>query len=653
MNSLFLPHGAADGYKYGHPAQYPDGTQIVVSNLTPRSTRRGNSTHVVLVGTQYFVKRELIERWNTEFFQKPKGEVIAQFTRYINSYFGPDNKVGFHHMAALHDLGYLPIKIYALPEGTVYPLRVPCVVIFNTHHDFYWLTNYLETIFSTNIWGICTSATTAKIYKDLLTNYAMATVGDASFVIYQAHDFSFRGMFGAEAAVMSSFGHISVGFVGSDTFPVLKFAEDWYGANVDTELVACSVPATEHSVMCAGAAVAAHNVTQEPENQDEKLKKLVAGFAEESPKLAAMAMSVISGETKLADGRYSSEQTDNQPVVYNFFTVADGKIDSLGEERVREGGTYWYRSNPVHKENVQVTQAASQEALTLGELETVRRLINVVYPKGIVSVVLDTWDFWKVLDPNGGTLAQLKPDIMARDGKLVVRPDTGDPIKIVCGEAKPVICLNGDTLAEVIEQGYSYVWCRGNYYYLEAAAEANGHPFPVPRLLAEHEVTPKLKGAMQCLAETFGTTLSPKAYKLLDSHVGLIYGDSITIQRAAEILNQLWILGFASTNIVFGIGSYTYAYVTRDTDGYAVKATWVQVNDEPYEIFKDPATGDGTKKSATGLVAVYKDEKGEFYYKDHATWEELENCELKLIFENGKLVKETTLQEIRAEIAKY
>lgn len=559
MNSLFLPQGAADGYKYGHPAQYPDGTQIVVSNLTPRSTRRGNSTHVVLVGTQYFIKRELIERWNTEFFQKPKGEVIAQFTRYINSYFGPDNKVGFHHMAALHDLGYLPIKIYALPEGTVYPLRVPCVVIFNTHHDFYWLTNYLETIFSTNIWGICTSATTAKIYKDLLTNYAMATVGDASFVIYQAHDFSFRGMFGAEAAVMSSFGHISVGFVGSDTFPVLKFAEDWYGANVDTELVACSVPATEHSVMCAGAAVAAHATAQ----------------------------------------------------------------------------------------------VASQEALTIGELETVRRLINVVYPKGIVSVVLDTWDFWKVLDPNGGTLAQLKPDIMARDGKLVVRPDTGDPIKIVCGEAKPVMCLNKDTLVEVLAQGYSYVWCRGNYYELDAAAELNGDPSPFPRLLAEHEVTPKIKGAMQCLAETFGTTPSPKGYKLLDSHVGLIYGDSITIQRAAEILNQLWILGFASTNIVFGIGSYTYAYVTRDTDGYAVKATWVQVNDEPYEIFKDPKTGDGTKKSATGLVAVYKDEKGEFYYKDHATWEELENCELKLIFENGKLVKETTLQEIRAEIAKY
>lgn len=559
MNSLFLPQGAADGYKFGHPVQYPDGTQIVVSNLTPRSTRRGNSTHVVLVGTQYFAKRELIERWNTEFFQKPKGEVIAQFTRYINSYFGPDNKVGFHHMAALHDLGYLPIKIYALPEGTVYPLRVPCVVIFNTHHDFYWLTNYLETIFSTNIWGICTSATTAKIYKDLLTNYAMATVGDASFVIYQAHDFSFRGMFGAEAAVMSSFGHISVGFVGSDTFPVLKFAEDWYGANVDTELVACSVPATEHSVMCAGAAVAAHATAQ----------------------------------------------------------------------------------------------VASQEALTIGELETVRRLINVVYPKGIVSVVLDTWDFWKVLDPNGGTLAQLKPDIMARDGKLVVRPDTGDPIKIVCGEAKPVMCLNKDTLVEVLAQGYSYVWCRGNYYELDAAAELNGDPSPFPRLLAEHEVTPKIKGAMQCLAETFGTTPSPKGYKLLDSHVGLIYGDSITIQRAAEILNQLWILGFASTNIVFGIGSYTYAYVTRDTDGYAVKATWVQVNDEPYEIFKDPKTGDGTKKSATGLVAVYKDEKGEFYYKDHATWEELENCELKLIFENGKLVKETTLQEIRAEIAKY
>lgn len=536
MNSLFLPHGAADGYKFGHPIQYPDGTEIVVSNLTSRSTRR-NTSHVVLIGNQYFVKRELIERWNTEFFQKPKAEVVGQFTRYINSYFGPGNNVGFHHIAALHDLGYLPIKIYALPEGTVYPLRVPCLVIYNTHPDFYWLTNFLETILSTNIWGMCTSATTAKIYKDLLTYYAMKTVGNVSFVPYQAHDFSFRGMFGAEAAIMSSFSHICC-FVGSDTFPVLKFAEDWYGADCDKELIACSVPATEHSVMCAG----------------------------------------------------------------------------------------------------------KQE----GELETFRRLIEDVYPSGIVSIVSDTWDFWHVLNPANGLLVQLKEKIMARNGKVVIRPDTGDPVKIVCGEAKPLKKVTVEAIREAYTQGYKQVCSDGKYFTITMGGMGLGLS-EIPK----NEVTPETKGAIQCLAETFGTVNTEKGYKLLDEHVGLIYGDSITVQRAEQICEGLEALGFASTNIVFGIGSYTYAYVTRDTDGYAVKATWVRVKGEDREIFKDPKTGDGTKKSATGLVAVYKDEKGEFYYKDRATWEELENCELKLVFENGKLVKEYTLQEIRDEIAKY
>lgn len=638
MKSLFLPHGAADGYKFGHPVQYPDETEIVVSNLTSRSTRR-HTSHVVFIGNQYFVKRELIERWDTEFFQKPKEEVIGQFTRYINSYFGPGNTVGFHHVAALHDLGYLPIKIYALPEGTVYPLRVPCLVIFNTHPDFYWLTNFLETILSTNIWGMCTSATTAKIYKDLLTDYAMRTVGDASFVPFQAHDFSFRGMFGAEAALMSGFGHIT-SFVGSDTFPVLKFAEDWYGADCDNELIACSVPATEHSVMCAGTAAFG---SSEPRPQA-TVQEIIAGLSRSAPKLAELAMKIVNKEEVVADGQITSATTDNAHERYNdYFNVVDGEIASVGQETPHEGGIYWYKPSETPKPEV------NKETLTLGELKTVKRLINEVYPKGIVSVVLDTWDFWGVLDPNNGTLVQLKADIMARDGKLVVRPDTGDPVKIVCGSARPVREATVDVLRESLKLGYKQIRTKDKYYTIVTGGSMGIGLSEIPA----NEVTPEMKGAIVCLAEIFGTTLTPKDYKLLDSHIGLIYGDSITIQRAGEICEGLEILGFASINIVFGIGSYTYAYVTRDTDGYAVKATWVQIKGEAREIFKDPKTGDGTKKSATGLVAVYKDANGEFYYKDHATWEELENCELKLVFENGKLVKEYTLQEIRDEIKKY
>ena len=481
------PATAIDGYKVDHRRQYPNNTEIVFSNLTARTTRREYTDHMVFFGLQYFIKSFLIKSWNEDFFQQPKEEVIRRFSRRINNYLGP-NQVGTQHISDLHDLGYLPIKIMALPEGTVYPLRVPCLVIFNTDERFFWLTNYLETILSANVWGMCTSATTAHQYKKILTAYALETDGNTEFVNWQGHDFSFRGMFGAEAAAMSGAAHL-LSFTGTDTIPAIDFLEDYYGANSDLELVGGSVAATEHSVMCAGG-----------------------------------------------------------------------------------------------MEN---------------ELETFRRLIQDVYPTGIVSIVSDSWDFWQVMTD---FTVKLKAQILAREGKVVFRPDTGCPVKMICGDP-----------------------------------EAQPHS-------AEY------KGAIECLWDVFGGTTTQQGYKLLDSHVGLIYGDSITIERAEAICAGLKVKGFASTNVVFGIGSYTYQYVTRDTDGYAVKATFAKVAGEQREIFKAPKTGDGTKNSAKGLVAVYKNTQGEFYLKDQVSWNEVNHCELIPVFENGTLLNEVTLAEIRKRL---
>lgn len=131
----------------------------------------------------------------------------------------------------------------------------------------------------------------------------------------------------------------------------------------------------------------------------------------------------------------------------------------------------------------------------------------------------------------------------------------------------------------------------------------------------------------------------------------MIYGDSITIERARAICEGLKAKGFASTNVVFGIGSYTYQFVTRDTDGFAVKATFAKIAGEDREIFKAPKTGDGTKNSAKGLVAVFKDENGEFYLKDQASWDEVNNCEFIEVFQDGKLLNDASLAEIRARLA--
>ena len=482
------PVTAIDGYKVDHRRQYPDNTQVIFSNLTARKSRRGYTDQIVFFGLQYFIKHFLIDSWNRDFFQQPKDQVIRQFSRRINNYLGPNN-VGTQHIEELHDLGYLPIKIMALPEGSVYPLKVPCLILYNTDERFFWLTNYLETILSANVWGMCTSATTALQYRKIFETYALETDGDIAFVDWQGHDFSFRGMYGAEAAVMSGAAHL-LSFMGTDTIPAIDFLEQYYRADSDNELVGGSVAATEHSVMCAGG-----------------------------------------------------------------------------------------------MEN---------------ELETFRRLIEDIYPTGIVSIVSDSWDFWQVMTEF--TLA-LKDRILARDGKVVFRPDTGCPVKIICGDPQAPIG------------------------------------------------SPEYKGAIECLWDVFGGSTTAKGYKALNSHVGLIYGDSITIERAEAICAGLKAKGFASTNIVFGIGSFTYQHVTRDTDGYAVKATFAKVDGKDREIFKDPKTDDGTKKSAKGLVAVFKDEQGQFYLKDQASWQDVNNCEFVPVFADGELLTEYSLADIRARLA--
>jgi nicotinamide phosphoribosyltransferase len=148
------------------------------------------------------------------------------------------------------------------------------------------------------------------------------------------------------------------------------------------------------------------------------------------------------------------------------------------------------------------------------------------------------------------------------------------------------------------------------------------------------------------LWETFGGTINTKGYKELDPHIGAIYGDSITITRASQICTRLKEKGFASTNLVLGIGSFTYQYNTRDTFGFAMKATYGEVNGMGREIFKDPITDDGTKKSAKGLIKIEL-EKGSYKLYDQVTWEQEQTGELKEIFRDGKLIVNQTLSEIR------
>lgn len=475
INPIFLK----DFYKVSHHNMYPKGTNLIFSNFTPRKSRMPGINHSVFFGLRYFIMKYLgkfeysLDSHNTSW-------IIDEYEKTIKATLGATDST---HIKKLWELGYLPIAIYALPEGSVVPNGVPALVIYNTHPDFYWLTGMLETLLSCTLWGACTSATIAREYRLLLDKFAADTSDQPEFVDYQAHDFSMRGMFGVEAACISGMAHLQY-FKGTDTIPALLCNQEYY----DKPLHIASVPATEHSVMSAGG-----------------------------------------------------------------------------------------------KEN---------------ELETYERLLEI-YPTGILSIVSDTWDLWRVVSEY---LPKLKDRILQRDGRLVIRPDSGDPVEILCGLPAHDKGVSGE-----LKQCYRQM------------------------------------GLIDALWDIFGGTINSKGFKQLDPHIGAIYGDSITLDRARAICERLRVKGFASTNIVFGIGSFTYQYNTRDTLGWAMKATYIEVDGVGRAITKDPITDDGTKKSHSGLLRVVRMPTFDddiLIVQENCTWEEFyaQVNELKLVYKDGKII---------------
>lgn len=529
---------ATDFYKLGHIRQYPDNTTLVYSNLTPRSDRLFKGLpdfdhKIVFFGLQGFIQEVLQDQFNDNFFALDEQEVIATYHDLVSNALGAEN-AGYDHIVALHRLGYLPIRIKALPEGSRVSMKVPVFTVENTLPEFYWVTNFLETLLSSNLWKGSTNATIAYEYRRLLDRFADLTGSDKFLVNFQGHDFSARGMSGMEDAVRTGSAHL-VSFMGTDTVGAIEYIQDYYRPEDKTTITGGSVPATEHSVMCMG------------------------GFEDEQ--------------------------------------------------------------------------------------ETFRRLIEDTYPKGIVSIVSDTWDFWKVMTE---FTVNLKDKILARDGKVVFRPDSGDPVKILTGyKVYENFVVGRDSYWDLDGESFDCLEINGKFYEYEVdyGSYEGDERIEIGEEIPEHVV----KGAVEILWDNFGGTETSTGYKLLDSHVGLIYGDSITLQRAQDILQRLADKGFASGNVVFGIGSYTYQYNTRDTFGFAVKATYGEVDGVGRELFKDPKTDSGTKKSARGLLRVDLVD-GEYVLKDQVTREEEQGGELRVVFEDGELYNYEGLDVIRKRL---
>lgn len=473
-----------DFYKAVHAEMLPPRITKSVSYFTPRMSRIKMWDKVVMFGLQGFIKTYLIGYFNEQFFGRPFEAVIGEYKRIMDAALGRD-AYKIEKIEKLHKLGYLPIEIISLPEGARVPMHVPMFGITNTHPDFAWLPQSLESLISAESWHPMLAATVGYTYREIVNKYYDLTCDDALSRARALGAFDFRGEECTESAVKAGAGWC-LSFLNTATVPTIPYLEANYNCDCTREPVAFGSPSTEHSVMC------------------------------------------------------------------------------------------------------------SNYAIDKDEITLLRRLLTEIYPNTSFSAVLDSYDYWNIID---NVLPQLKPEIMAHNGCMLMRGDSGDCVEVVTGTV-------------------FRLW------------------------------------------EEFGGTVNSKGYKVLDPHVKAIYGDSITVQRCEQIYKILMENGFACSNVALGVGSFSMQCIeeegilkpfTRDTFSSCIKATYCEIADKPYPIFKNPKDG-GFKKSQKGCCVVMLDENGGYRYKDEYNWTEAaanpEN-QLKTVFRNGKMIREQSLAEIR------
>lgn len=429
LNPLLL----TDVYKMSHMRCYAPGTTKVYSYLQARSNKAFDK--MVFFGLQYYLKKYLLYQL--------KPHMADEFIRVCTAILGDCPPDVQEKINALCELGYWPVEIRAVEEGSVIPVKNVLMTITNTHPDFYWCVGFIESLLL-KVWYTCTVATHSYHYREVVEQYFDWTVDDEQrFLIpFMVHDFGYRGDSSEEGAAISGVAHLC-SFTGSDTVPAYNCSRDYYYSGLDQDTVMASVPASEHSVMC-----------------------------------------------------------------------------SFGKE---------------------------------DELAAFENMLDK-YPSGIVSIVSDTFDVYRVLTEFA---EKLKDRILSRDGKVVFRPDSGNPEFIICGDPNAPIGTN------------------------------------------------EWKGAVRLLDEMFGSTVNLKGYRVLNQKVGLIYGDGMYLERYQRTLGRLQEMGYAASNLVIGVGGILRNH-SRDTLGFAIKATYVEVNGESRDIEKDPVTDKG-KRSHKGLMALIHD----------------------------------------------
>lgn len=526
-----------DFYKFGHKDLYPDTTTTVYSTLIPRNnTYFPYAKEMVVFGYELFAEKWLVDHYNENFFDLPIEDILSDYRLVIGSALGKD-RADTKHIEDLHKLGYLPVEIKALPEGTLVPMGIPVLTIENTHPDFAWVSNYLETLLLSETFVLATTASMAFELRKVAEKYGTMTCDNNLHIPFQMHDFSERGQHGNGAAQLAGLGHLT-SFVGTDTVQATVEAYNYYDANLENDLIGASVVASEHSVM--------QSFTKEHE--------------------------------------------------------AEAYIRSLNK-----------------------------------------------FSEGILSLVSDTYDYFKILTE---LLPELKDLILSRDGKLAIRPDSGVPIDIIAG--REIIKIKAtNTVEETLDEIRRLAEQKDESVY-DNIFNIDGTHYKFTddnQTLMKYDLTPEDKGSLELLWETFGGYINDKGYRVLDSHIGLLFGEGITVETAAQIFERMERKRFAASNIVFGVGAYVYSVmISRDSFGLAFKQQYVVVDGEERKTFKDPAT-DKKKKSLKGRVIVTQDESGTYAVTDDLNAAEqaarLGEDQLQTIFKDGQRTRQTAFKTIR------
>jgi len=454
MNPLLL----ADSYKVSHHLQYPPGTTTVFSYF---ESRGGKWDRVLFFGLQYILKRYLVGPVVT---QQMIDEAEELFQQHFSNSPGPVfNRAGWEHILNKHG-GKLPVRIRAVPEGEVVPVRNVLFTVENTDPAVPWLTNYLETLL-VQVWYPTTVATNSFHCRAIIADWLDKTADSLDGLEYKLHDFGYRGVSSVESAGLGGAAHL-LSFSGTDTLAGLVVARDYYGA---ARAAGHSIPATEHSTM-----------------------------------------------------------------------------------------TSWGRA---------------------GEEAAIRHITHTI-PGGL-AIVVDSYDIWAALELLG---TELRAGLEAREGFLVVRPDSGDPAAV-------------------------------------------------------------LVRVFNILGEKFGWRENSKGYKELPGWLRVLQGDGVSHDTLGGILAAVAGAGWSTAGLGFGSGGALLQRLDRDTQRCAYKCSWAEVEGRGREVFKDPVTDPG-KRSKAGRLALVRDaETGQYSTVKEEERGERED-RLVTVMEDGALLQDWTWEQV-------